>query len=134
MLPPPLSPIRRRPLPRRDWKAIVCLFSLATCPCLALEPAKSRSFNGITAAFQIKNPVIKIGEDLKVVVEYRNVSIRKVNFRFFHLDERVELYPKGEAKPIIGGFVGEAPHAEVTLNPGESYSFEDVINMKVGPT
>ena len=70
---------------------------------------------------------------MKVVVVYRNMSGRTVNFRFAHLDEEAELYQKGKTKPIIGGFSGEAPYATITLNPGESYRFEDLLNMKGWP-
>jgi hypothetical protein len=113
---------------------IACLLLIVAPLCRAAsEPIQSRSFNGITAAFEIKNPIIRIGEDLKILVVYRNTSSRSVSFRFSHLDWDAELYQKGKTKPIIGGFVGEAPYREITLDPGESFRFEDVINMKGWP-
>jgi hypothetical protein len=111
-----------------------CLLFAAVLPGSASpEVPRSRSFNGITAAFEIKNSIIRIGEDLKVVVVYRNISSRTVNFRFAHLDGEAKLYQKGKKKPVIGGFVGEFPYREVTLNPGESFRFEDMFNMKGWP-
>src|SRR5437588_13021321 len=114
---------------------MVCLLFVATAlPGMASpELARSRSFNGITATFEIKNPIIKLGEDLKIVVVYRNTSSRTVHFRFFHLDEDADLYRKGKRKPIIGGFVGEPQALRVTLSPGESFRFEDIFNMKKWP-
>jgi hypothetical protein len=99
----------------------------------ASESIQARSFNGVTATFTIKNPVIRIGENLKVVVVYRNTSDRTVKFRFAHLDAEAELYPKGKSKSIIGGNIGEMPFAEVTLGPGDSFPVEDEVNMKGWP-
>src|SRR5437868_3048091 len=59
-----------------------------------------RSFNGVTANFEITNPLIKKGEDLKLVVVYHNAGPRAVTFRFFPAEEDAKLYRKGESKPI----------------------------------
>jgi hypothetical protein len=108
-----------------------CLLLLAAVLGFASEGGTdSRSFNGVTATFEIKTPVVKIGEDLRIVVVYRNVSDQTVSFRFFHLDEDGEIYPKGKTKPVIGGFVGEPQYQEVTLKPGEKLRFEDAFDMK----
>src|SRR5438270_12893928 len=110
---------------------LALLFFAAAIPGFALpQSARARSFKGIIASFKIQNPIIKIGEDLKIVVVYRNTGNNKVHFRFFHLDENADVYKKGEDKPIIGGFTGEPAPLETTLNPGESLRFEDVFDMK----
>lgn len=96
----------------------------------SMESAESRSFNGVTATFEIKNPVLKVGEDLRINVTYRNESRRTVNFRYLHLEVDVEFYEKGKMKPLIGGSVGEPAPQEVTLEPGKSLVFEDVVYTK----
>src|ERR1700730_16076904 len=90
---------------RMSGHRIIACFLLAVAPLCraASEPIQSRSFNRITAAFEIKNPIVKTGDDLKVHVVYRNTSSRLVKFRFSHLDEDIEVYKKGKKEPIIGG-------------------------------
>jgi len=113
---------------------VACLLLNGASMSVAVTKAMhSRVFNGVIADFKIKSPIIRIGEDLKVDVAYQNTKDRIVAFRFSHLDEDIELYSKGSQKPIIGGFVGEAPYAEVRLKPGESFRFVDTINMKGWP-
>jgi hypothetical protein len=99
----------------------------------ASEPTLSRSFSGIVATFRIKNSVIKLGEDLKIVVVYRNVSHRTVNFHFFQADEKAELYLKGSRQPLVNVFTGEPQYSDVILKPGESARFEEVFNLKGWP-
>jgi hypothetical protein len=112
---------------------IALLLLLVAEPGSASPRAQSRSFNGVTAIFEIKNFIIRSGEDLKIVVVYRNTSSRTVSFRFGHLDEDAEIYEIGKSKPIVGGYVGEFPFMEVTLKPGESHRFEDQFSMKGWP-
>jgi hypothetical protein len=91
---------------------------------------RSRCFNGITATFEITNPIIRTGEDLKVVVVYRNTGSETVHFRFFHVDEDADVYRRGEKRRLIGGFTGEPAPLETTLKPGQSFRFEDKFDMK----
>lgn len=97
------------------------------------EHVRSRSFNGVTAAFEIKGSVIRIGEDLRVVVLYQNTGHRTVNFHFFQADEKAEIYPKGKSKPLFNVFLGEPQYSDVTLKPGGSARFEELFNLKGWP-
>jgi hypothetical protein len=91
---------------------------------------ESRSFEGVTAAFEVKTPVVKLGEDLKVTVVYSNDSAYNVRFRFFPVQEDAELYRKGDREAIIGGFSGEPHFDEVILKPGEKFQVDDSILMR----
>ena len=96
------------------------------------KPEQSRSFEGVTATFEIQNPVLRQREDLKVVVVYENRGDRTIKFRFFPVDNDVRIYRKGENKRIAG-FPGELPISEVTLRPGERISLEDIVHLKEWP-
>ncbi len=117
-------------------RLVACLLFVATVlpGFAATKPPRSRFFNGVTASFEIKNPIVRLGEELKVVVGYRNGSNRTVRFRFSHLDFEAELYKKGKRKAIIGGYVGEAPYREISLSPGETFRTEDVFSLNGWPT
>lgn len=112
---------------------VVLLLFLIAGPSVASPRAQSRLFNGVSATFEIKNPIITSGQDLKIVVVYRNTSSHTISFRFGHLEEDAEVYEKGKSKPIVGGYVGEFPFLEVTLKPGESHRFEDQFSLKGWP-
>lgn len=113
---------------------IIYLLLIGAARCGATpESLQSRSFNGVVASFRIKNPIISVGEDLKIIVVYRNTGTRAVKFRFYQVDEWVELFRKGENESIAGGFVGEPQFEEVTIKPGKSVRVEQTFNMKGWP-
>lgn len=93
-------------------------------------PARARSFNGVVAEFRIKDPVIKMGEDLRLIVQYKNTGSKPVTFRFFAPDVDGQLYRRGEREPIIGGYVGEFASTKVTLQAGASAQFDEVFNLR----
>jgi hypothetical protein len=119
----------------------ISVIGILSCLCFVVaglchassEHVRSRSFDGVTAAFEIKDFVIRIGEDLKVVAVYRNTGHRTVNFHFFQADQDTELYPKGKSKQLVNVFVGEPHYSDVILKPGESARFEETFNLKGWP-
>jgi hypothetical protein len=129
------------PARRARSGARISVRGVAACVCFVTAPfcqgsskhVRSRSFNGVTAAFEIKDSTIRIGEDLKVAVVYRNTGHRTVSFHFFQTDQDAKLYSKGKREPLVNVFVGEPQYSDVTLKPGESARFEEIFNLKGWP-
>lgn len=107
----------------------ICLFAIPSCPA-APAPSSSRSFNGVTAAFEIKNPVVKSGDNLTVGVVYHNTGNQTVKFHFFKTDENAELYVRGSRLRLVNIFQGEPQFSDVILKPGENARGEEVFNLK----
>ena len=96
----------------------------------AAESGGSRSFEGVIAAFRIKEPIIKPGENLKVVTVYQNTTSTAVNFRYLLLTEDAEIFRKDEREPLQHGCVGEPAVQEGTLKPLETVEFEEEVYLK----
>lgn len=110
----------------------ICLFAVPSCH-TASTSSGPRSFNGVTASFEIKDSVIRVGENLTVRVVYQNTGDRTVKFHFFEADEKAELYAKGRRQPLVNIFTGEPQYFDVILKPGESARFEEVFDLKGWP-
>src|SRR2546423_11034968 len=97
------------------------------------KPEQSRSFEGVTATFEIKNPVLKQREDLSIIVAYSNISKRTVDFRFLDLAENVAIYRKGDHTKMAGGIYEEPVLREVILRPAETTTIEEIVPLKAWP-
>jgi hypothetical protein len=83
----------------------------------------------VIAEFRIKNPVVKVRQNLTLIVAYKNTAATPVTFRYGDTDLEARIYRRGQSKPLIGGQVGEFPYSEATLQPGESITFEEVFHL-----
>lgn len=115
---------------RQRWAAVVIGAILAATFGTNSLGATARSFNGVVASFTIENPRVKLGENLKVKVVYRNVGHNPVEFRVYVADENAELYRKGIARPLVNIYNGEAQYDDLHLQPGESRVFEEVFDLR----
>jgi hypothetical protein len=111
-----------------------CFASAGMTSLAQQQPAGSRSFEGVTATFQIRNPILMQRQDLKVAVAYTNNTDKTIKFRFFGLDSDAKIFRKGQKEPVAGvGVSGEVPIREVTLKLGATVRLSDLVHLKEWP-